>query len=234
MSAKEVKLGVDARDRMLRGVEILQQRGESNAGPEGPQRRARQVLRRSSHHQERRHCRQGNRLEQVREHGRAVAREVASKSTDAPATAPPRPGARCRYRSRKVRESVAAGMEIRWTSSEASTSRWSRSRPSESVEENQEVENLERRNRPGWYYLGERRHLHRPVRSPSCDEKVVGNEGRHHRSKKRSRSTLKLTSSKECSSTAAASRPTSSPTPTRCVVELEDPTFSRRKEASAS
>ena len=48
------------------------QRGESDARPQGPQRRARQVVRRSPHHQGRRHRRQGDRARgQVREHGRA-------------------------------------------------------------------------------------------------------------------------------------------------------------------
>ena len=48
------------------------QRGQGDAGPEGPQRRPRQVLRRAAHHQGRRHRRQGDRARrQVREHGRA-------------------------------------------------------------------------------------------------------------------------------------------------------------------
>ena len=47
------------------------QRREGHARPQGPQRRHRQVLRRSAHHQGRRHRRQGDRARrQVREHGR--------------------------------------------------------------------------------------------------------------------------------------------------------------------
>ncbi len=50
MSAKEVKFGVDARDRMLRGVDILNNAVKVTLGPKGP-----------PHHQGRRHRRQGNR-----------------------------------------------------------------------------------------------------------------------------------------------------------------------------
>ena len=35
MSAKEIKLGVDARDRMLRGVEILNNAVKITLGPKG-------------------------------------------------------------------------------------------------------------------------------------------------------------------------------------------------------
>ena len=72
MAAKDVRFSTDARDRMLRGVDILTQCREGDARSEGPQRRARQVLRRAAHHQGRRHRRQGDRARrQVREHGRA-------------------------------------------------------------------------------------------------------------------------------------------------------------------
>ena len=47
------------------------QRRQGDAGPQGPQRHSRQVVRRTSHHQGRRHRRQGDRARgQVREHGR--------------------------------------------------------------------------------------------------------------------------------------------------------------------
>ena len=72
MAAKDVKFSTDARDRMLRGVDILANAVKVTLGPEGPQRRPRQVLRRAAHHQGRRHRRQGDRARgQVREHGRA-------------------------------------------------------------------------------------------------------------------------------------------------------------------
>ena len=66
-------------------------RGEGHARPEGPQRGARQELRRAAHHQGRRDRRQGNRAgRQVREHGRADgARSRLARPTTSPATAPP-------------------------------------------------------------------------------------------------------------------------------------------------
>ena len=47
MAAKEVKFSQDARDRMLRGIDILTNAVKVTLGPEGPQRRARQVVWRS-------------------------------------------------------------------------------------------------------------------------------------------------------------------------------------------
>ena len=73
MSAKDVRFSSDARDRMLRGVDILANAVKVTLGPEGPQRHSRQVLWRAAHHQGRRHRRQGDRARrQVREHGRAA------------------------------------------------------------------------------------------------------------------------------------------------------------------
>jgi len=61
-----------------------QQRGEGDARPQGPQRRARQVVRRAPHHQGRRHRRQGIELEDKFENmGAQMVREVASKAADA-------------------------------------------------------------------------------------------------------------------------------------------------------
>ena len=92
MAAKEVKFHGDARERMLRGVDILANAVKVTLGPQGPQRRARQVVRRAAHHQGRRHRRQGDRAcRQVREHGRADgARGRLQDQRPAPATAPPR------------------------------------------------------------------------------------------------------------------------------------------------
>jgi len=73
MAAKEVKFHGDARERLLRGVDILANAVKVTLGPKG-----RNVVIDKSygaqHHQGRRHRRQGNRaLGQVREHGRADA-----------------------------------------------------------------------------------------------------------------------------------------------------------------
>ena len=72
MSAKEIKFSTDARDRMLRGVEILNNAVKVTLGPKGRNVVIDTLLRRAAHHQGRRHRRQGNRAcRQVREHGRA-------------------------------------------------------------------------------------------------------------------------------------------------------------------
>ena len=58
--------------RMLRGVDILADAVKVTLGAEGPQRRDRQELWRTAHHQGRCERRQGNRARrEVREHGRA-------------------------------------------------------------------------------------------------------------------------------------------------------------------
>ena len=71
MAAKDVKFCRDARERILRGVNIFADAVKVTLGPKG-----RNVvidkLRLTSHHQRRRYRRQGNRAErQVREYGRA-------------------------------------------------------------------------------------------------------------------------------------------------------------------
>ena len=60
MAAKDVKFSVDARDRMLRGVDILANAVKVTLGPQGPERRPRQIVRRPAHQQGRGHRRQGD------------------------------------------------------------------------------------------------------------------------------------------------------------------------------
>ena len=105
MAAKEVKFSTDARTRMLKGVDHPRRRGEGHAGPEGPQRGARQELRRAADHQGRCDGRQGDRaLRQVREHGRADgARGGLARPATSPATAPPPPPSWPRRSSARVR-----------------------------------------------------------------------------------------------------------------------------------
>jgi hypothetical protein len=74
MSAKDVKFSVDAREKMLRGVDILANAVKVTLGPKGRNVVIDKSVRRSAHHQGRRHGRQGDRARgQVREHGRADA-----------------------------------------------------------------------------------------------------------------------------------------------------------------
>ena len=51
MAAKDVKFGVDARDRMLHGVDILANAAHVTLGPRRAQCRAGQVVRRTAHDQ---------------------------------------------------------------------------------------------------------------------------------------------------------------------------------------
>ena len=61
MAAKEVKFAADARERMLRGVDILANAVKVTLGPKGRNVVIDKSLRRAAHHQGRRHRRQGNR-----------------------------------------------------------------------------------------------------------------------------------------------------------------------------
>src|SRR5258707_3379715 len=94
MSAKEVKFGVDARDRMLRGVEILNNAVKVTLGPKG-----RNVLLDKSFGAPRmtkdgvtvaKEIELDDKFENM---GAQMVREVASKSADAAGTGtPPAPG----------------------------------------------------------------------------------------------------------------------------------------------
>ena len=61
MSAKEVKFGVDARDRMMRGVDILNNAVKMTLGPKGRNVVLDKSFGAPPHDQGRRHRRQGNR-----------------------------------------------------------------------------------------------------------------------------------------------------------------------------
>ena len=50
MAAKDVRFSQDARDRLLRGVDILAEAVKVTLGPEGSQCCARQILRCPAHH----------------------------------------------------------------------------------------------------------------------------------------------------------------------------------------
>ena len=72
MAAKDVRFSTDARDKMLRGVDVLANAVRVTLGPKGRNVVLDKVVRRPPHHQGRRHRRQGDRARrQVREHGRA-------------------------------------------------------------------------------------------------------------------------------------------------------------------
>jgi hypothetical protein len=72
MAAKEVKFSVEARDKMLRGIDILANAVRVTLGPKGRNVVLDKSFGAPPHHQGRRHRRQGDRARrQVREYGRA-------------------------------------------------------------------------------------------------------------------------------------------------------------------
>ena len=92
MAAKEVKFAVDARDKMLRGVDILANAVKVTLGPKG-----RNVVLDKSFGAPRitkdgvtvaKEIELEDKFENM---GAQMVREVASKSSDSPATAPPPP-----------------------------------------------------------------------------------------------------------------------------------------------
>ncbi len=61
MAAKDVKFSRDARERILKGVDILADAVKVTLGPKGRNVVLDKSYRRAAHHQGRRHRRQGNR-----------------------------------------------------------------------------------------------------------------------------------------------------------------------------
>ena len=72
MAAKDVRFSSDAREKMLRGVDVLANAVKVTLGPKGRNVILDKSFGAPAHHQGRRHRRQGDRARgQVREHGRA-------------------------------------------------------------------------------------------------------------------------------------------------------------------
>ena len=111
MAAKIVKFCQDAREKILRGVNILADAVTVTLGPKGRNVVLEKSFGAPNSHQGRRHRRQGNRARrQVREHGRADGQGGRfARPPTSPATArPPRPCSRARS-SPKASKMVAAG-----------------------------------------------------------------------------------------------------------------------------
>ena len=129
--------------------------GQGHARPQGPQRRARQVVRRAAHHQGRRHRRQGDRaFGQVREHGRpAGARsgdpDVGHRRRRHHHGDRARPGDRARRRQVGRRRHEPDGPQARHRPRRRMGDR----RTQEPLEEGLD----QRRDRPGRHRLGQRR-----------------------------------------------------------------------------
>ena len=111
MAAKDVKFSTDARDRMLRGVDILANAVKVTLGPKGRNVVLDKSVRRAAHHQGRRDGREGNRARrQVREHGRADGARSRQKTNDLAGDGTTTATVLAQAIVREGAKSVAAGM----------------------------------------------------------------------------------------------------------------------------
>jgi hypothetical protein len=210
MAAKDVKFSTDARDKMLRGVDILANAVKVTLGPKGRNVVIDKVVRRSAHHQGRRHRRQGDRaFRQVREHGRPdgarsgleAERRGRRRHHDRDRS---RPGHRPRRRQGGCRRHEPDGPEARHRPGRRGRRRHPgrtprRSRPIARVAQVGTI------SANGDAEIGKM--IAKPCRRSATR---VSSPSRKPRPPRPS-----STSSRACSSTAAISRPTSSPTPRR-------------------
>jgi len=193
---------------------------KSPSGPKGRQCRHRQEIRLADRHQGRRDRRQGDRARgHVREHGRADgAAKSPARPPTSPATAPPPPPCSPRRIYREGVKTVAAGanpMDLKRGIDKAVEA--GRRRARKRLQEGHRPRGDRARSAPSRPTGDDddRRH-HRRGHGQ-------GRQGRrHHRRRGQGHRDHRSTSSKACSSTAATSRPTSSPTPRRMEVVLED------------
>ncbi len=212
MAAKDVKFSGDARDRMLRGVDILANAVKVTLGPKGRNVVIDKIVRRAAHHQGRRHRRQGDRARgQVREHGRADgARSRLEDQRHRRRRHHHRhragPGDRARRRQGGCRRHEPDGPQARHRHRRRPpSSRTSRSAPRRSTTSD-EIAQVGTISANGDTDIGE---------MIAAGDAEGRQRGRHHRRGSQDRSRPSSTSSRACSSTAATSRRTSSPTPRR-------------------
>ncbi|MGY4420052.1 chaperonin GroEL (HSP60 family) [Bradyrhizobium sp. JR6.1] len=161
MAAKEVKFSVDARDKMLRGVDILANAVKVTLGPKG-----RNVVLEKSFGAPRitkdgvtvaKEIELEDKFENM---GAQMVREVASKSADAAGDGTTTATVLAQAIVREGAKSVAAGMnpmDLKRGIDLAVESR--RCGPPEELEEG----HLERGDRPGWHHFGQRRCRDRQV-----------------------------------------------------------------------
>ncbi|MGY4358288.1 chaperonin GroEL (HSP60 family) [Bradyrhizobium sp. i1.7.7] len=228
MSAKEVKFGVDARDKMLRGVDILANAVKVTLGPKG-----RNVVLDKSFGAPRitkdgvtvaKEIELDDKFENM---GAQMVREVASKSADAAGDGTTTATVLAAAIVREGAKSVAAGMNPmdlkRGIDLAVEAVVADLVKNSKKVTSNDEIAQVGTISANGDAEIGKflsdamKRRSATRVSSPS---------------RKPSRSRPSSTSSRACSSTAATSRPTSSPTPTRCALRWTTPTSSSTRRNS--
>ncbi|MEY9118928.1 chaperonin GroEL (HSP60 family) [Bradyrhizobium diazoefficiens] len=220
MSAKEVKFGVDARDRMLRGVDILHNAVKVTLGPKG-----RNVVLDKSFGAPRitkdgvtvaKEIELEDKFENM---GAQMVREVASKSADAAGDGTTTATVLAAAIVREGAKSVAAGMNPmdlkRGIDMAVEAVVADLVKNSKKVTSNEEIAQVGTISANGDAEIG---------KFISDAMKRVGNEGVSSPLRKPSRSRPNSKLSRACSSTAAISRPTSSPTPIRCALKWMMPT----------
>jgi hypothetical protein len=179
-------------------------------GAQGSKCRARQGLGRSDHHQGRRDRRRGSRAEgQVsRTSAPSSSRKPPARPPTSPATAPPPPPCWPRRSSRKA-TAASPPVPTPWPRTRHPQGRRCRHRAAQEAVQARQREGLTSPTSPPSPPTTTARSARSwPTRSS-------GRQGwRHHRRRRQEPETLTSMSSRACSSTAAISRRTSSPTPT--------------------
>ena len=161
MAAKDVKFGADAREKLLRGVDILADAVQVTLGPKG-----RNVVIEKSFGAPRttkdgvtvaKEIELADKFENM---GAQMVREVASKTNDAAGDGTTTATVLARAIVREGAKSVAAGMnpmDLKRGIEKAVVGR--RRRPQEALQEGQ----VQRRDRPGRHHLRQRRQDRRPA-----------------------------------------------------------------------
>ena len=220
MAAKEVKFSVDARDRMLRGVDILANAVKVTLGPKG-----RNVVLDKSFGAPRitkdgvtvaKEIELEDKFENM---GAQMVREVASKTSDFAGDGTTTATVLAHAIVREGAKAVAAGMNpmdlkrgIDLAVEAVVEDLKKNSKKVTSNEEIAQVGTISANGDRGDRQLPRRRHEEGRQR------------GRDHGRRGQESSRPSSTWSRACSSTAATSRPTSSPTPTRCASRWRTPT----------
>ncbi len=227
MAAKEVKFSVEARDKMLRGVDILANAVKVTLGPKG-----RNVVLEKSFGAPRitkdgvtvaKEIELEDKFENM---GAQMVREVASKSADAAGDGTTTATVLAQAIVKEGAKSVAAGMNPmdlkRGIDLAVEAVVADLQKNSKKVTSNEEIAQVGTISANGDAEIG---------KFLADAMKKVGNEG-VITVEEASRSRPSSTSSRACSSTAATSRRTSSPTPTRCALRWTTPTSSSTRRSS--
>ena len=228
MAAKEVKFSTDARDKMLRGVDILANAVKVTLGPKG-----RNVVIEKSFGAPRitkdgvtvaKEIELADKFENM---GAQMVREVASKTNDIAGDGTTTATVLAQSIVREGAKSVAAGMnpmDLKRGIDLAVAAAVEDIKARAKKVKSSDGDRPGRHDRRQWRRLGRR--------DDRQGDEEGRQRGRHHGRGGQERSRPSSTSSKACSSTAAISRPTSSPMPRRWSPSSRIPTSSSTRRSS--